>query len=191
MSDDSNPLGGKNPHSLYVPMSETEQEFVTRLAEAGDLQVRVHGWGVVPNPQVIVGDLQVVIPMTLRFDRPEVPVLVHSFDLELLTTSGVSLYREKQSTEYGGQPIMVGQGTEIQMVWHIGIKAMDPKLVKAYLPGAKGLTSRVIDKDTGDITLTGNMHLDTEKKRLIALVRNGEDSVRAERDAKTSPKPSR
>ena len=28
---DRNALGGKNKNSLYVPMSETEQEFVNRL----------------------------------------------------------------------------------------------------------------------------------------------------------------
>lgn len=67
-----NPFGGKNSHSLYVPMSETEQEFVSRLVETGDLIVKVHGWGVVPNPSVTLGDLQVIIPLTLKFDRPEV-----------------------------------------------------------------------------------------------------------------------
>jgi hypothetical protein len=184
MSDDSNPLGGKNPNSLYVPMSEIEQEFVSRLKEKGDLQVRIHGWGIVPNPPVQIGDLQVVIPLTLRFDRPEVPIQVHSFDLELLTGSGVSLFREKQSCEYGGQPIMIGQGTEIQMVWHIGIRAMDPRLVKAYLPGAKGLTSRAFDKDTGDLTLLGNMNLNAEQKRLIKIVRDGEATIRAEKASK-------
>jgi hypothetical protein len=184
MSQEHNPLGGKNPNSLYVPLSETEQEFVSRLIEAQDLQVRVHGWGIVPNPSVQLGDLQVVIPLTLAFDRPEVPIPVHHFDLELLTGSGVSLYRETQSCEYGGQPIMVGSGTVIQMVWHIGVKAMDPKLVKTLMPGTVGLTSRAFDKDTGDLTLTGNMHLNGTQKKLITLVRTGEDRVRADRDAK-------
>jgi hypothetical protein len=179
-----NPLGGKNPNSLYIPMSETEQEFVSRLTESGDLQVRVHGWGVVPNPKVILGDLQVVIPLTLRFDRPEVPIPVSHFDLELLTGSGVSLYREKQPCEYGGQPLSVGQGTVIQMVWHIGIRAMDPNLIKTFMPGVKGLTSRQFDKDTGNLTLTGNMDLTAEQRKLVEVVRKGEALVRAERDAK-------
>ena len=179
-----NPFGGKNSHSLYVPMSETEQEFVSRLVETGDLIVKVHGWGVVPNPSVTLGDLQVIIPLTLKFDRPEVPIPVPYFDLELLTGSGISLYREKQPCEYGGQPLSVGSGTVIQMIWHIGIRAMDPNLVKMMMPGTVGLTSRRFDKDTGALTLTGNMDLDAAQKRLIELVTAGENNVRAERDAK-------
>jgi len=184
MSNGHNTFGGKNPNSLYVPMSETEQEFVSRLVESGDLVVKVHGWGVVPNPTVKLGDLQVVIPLTLKFDRPEIPIPVHHFDLELLTGSGISLYREKQPCEYDGQPLSVGSGTVIQMVWHIGIRAMDPKLVKMLMPGVVGLTSRRFDRDTGDITLTGNMSLDANQKNLIGIVTEGENNVRAERDAK-------
>jgi hypothetical protein len=165
-------------------MSETEQELVSRLVESGDLIVKVHGWGVVPNPTVTVGDLQVIIPLTLKFDRPEIPIPVHHFDLELLTGSGISLYREKQPCEYGGQPLSVGSGTVIQMVWHIGIRAMDPKLVKMLMPGVVGLTSRRFDRDTGDLTLTGNMSLDAAQKKLIELVAKGEENLRAERDAK-------
>lgn len=183
-----NAFGGKNPNSLYVPMSETEQEFVNRLIDSGDLQVKVHGWGIVPNPTVKLGDLQVVIPLTLKFDRPEVPISLHYFDLELLTGSGISLYREKQSCEYDGKPLSVGSGTVIQMVWHIGIRAMDPKLVKMLMPGTVGLTSRRFDRDTGALTLTGNMDLDAEKKRLLEIVTQGEANVRAERDAKTLPR---
>ena len=182
-----NPLGGKNPNSLYVPMSETEQEFVKRLIEKGDLQVRVHGWGIVPNPNVTLGDAQVVIPLTLKFDRPEVPMAVHQFDLELLTGSGISLFRETQSTEYGGQPLMVGSGTIVQMVWHIAVKAMDPRLIKDLMPGTVGLTSRLLDKDTGELTHTGNLHLAPTQKRLLDIVRAGEARVRADRISKIKP----
>lgn len=184
MSADRNALGGLNSKSLYVPMSETEQEFISRLIETEDLMVRVHGWGVVPNPKAVLGDLQVVIPLTLKFDRPEVPIPVSSFDLELTTQAGVSLYREKQSCEYGGQSVYVGAGTVIQMVWHIGIKVIDPKLVKALMPGAKGLTSRMVDKDTGAQTLTGNLKVDSTQRKLIAMVREGEARIQADRDAK-------
>jgi len=180
---DRNALGGKNPNSLYVPMSETEQEFLSRLIEQEVLVVRIHGWGVVPNPTVTLGDLQVVIPLTLNFDRPEVPIQVSYFDLELLADD-VSLFREKQPIEYGGLPVLVGSGTCIQMVWHIGIRAIDPKLIKSMMPGAKGLTSRQFDKDTGALTLTGNMKLTEGQRKLVALVREGEANVQAERDAK-------
>lgn len=179
-----NPFGGGNPNSAYTPMSETEQEFISRLVERGDLQVRIHGWGIVPNPSITVGDLRVVIPMTLRFDRPKIPMAVHYFDLELLTGSGVSLFREKQPTVYDGHPLMVGEGTEVQMVWDIAVKVMDPKLVKMYLPGTVGLTSRLIDKDTKDVTLTGNMTLDSSKKHLLGIVREGEQRLKDEKAAK-------
>jgi hypothetical protein len=188
MTSDRNAFGGKNPNGLYVPMSEIEQEFVSRLVESGDLIVRIHGWGVVPNPTVKIGDLQVVIPLTLKFDRPDIPIPVHYFDLELLTGSGISLYREKQSCEYDGKPLSVSAGTIIQMVWHIGIRAMDSKLIKALMPGVVGLTSRRFDRDTGDLTLTGNMALDATQKKLIEIVTKGEDNVRAERDEKISPR---
>jgi len=184
---DQNAFGGKNPNSLYVPMSEIEQELVNRLIEAGDLQVRVHGWGIVPNPTVKQGDHQVVVPLTLKFDRPEVPIPVRSFDLELLTGSGISLFRETQPCEYNGQPLWVGSGTRIDMIWHIGIRAMDPKLVKALMPGVTGLTSRAFDKDTGELTHTGNMKLDPTQRRLLAIVRQGEANLRAERDSVTKP----
>lgn len=176
-----NPFGGKNANSLYVPMSETEQEFVSRLIESGDLRVVIHGWGVVDNPKVQLGDLQVVIPLSLTFDRPEFPIPVRYFDLELLTSSGVSLFRERQPTEYNGEPLMVGSGTCLQMVWHIGIRAMDPKLIKAFMPGTVGLTSRAFDKDTGFLTDTGNMKLDSERRKLLALIQKGESLVREEK----------
>ena len=180
----TNALGGKNSKSLYVPMSETEQEFLSRLIESQDLIVKIHGWGVVPNPSVTLGDLQLIIPLTLNFDRPEVPIPVSFFDLELRTQSGILLFREKQPCEYGGQPVYIGQGTVIQMVWHIGIKMIDPKLIKSLMPGAKGLTSRMVDKDTGEATLLGNMKANATQKKLIAMVRKGEAQVQAERDMK-------
>lgn len=180
---DKNPFGGKNPNSLYVPMSETEQEFIARLIEEEAFTVKVHGWGVVPNPSVTLGDLQVVIPLTLKFDRPEVPIPVKSFDLEL-QAHGMTMFREHQTTEYNGLPLYVGSGTIIQMVWHIGIKAIDPNVIKALRPGVRGLTSRQFDKDTGDLTLTGNMKLNEEKKKLLTLVRQGEAAIQAEKPGK-------
>lgn len=178
-----NAFGGKNAHSLYLPMSEIEQEFVNRLVEAGDLQVRVHGWGIVPNPTVKQGDQQVIIPLTLKFDRPEVPMEVRSFDLELLTGSGISLFRETQSCVYNGQPLWVGSGTRIDMIWHIAIRAMDPKLIKTLMPGVVGLTSRAFDKDTGDLTNMGNMKLDATQRKLLNIIRQGEANLRADKES--------
>ena len=36
---DKNIFGGGNPNSIYVPMSEVEQEAVSRLVESKDLRI--------------------------------------------------------------------------------------------------------------------------------------------------------
>jgi hypothetical protein len=173
-----NPFGGKNPFSLYVPMSETEQEFIHRLVASGDLLLKIHGWGFVPCPNIQVGDLQVVVPIDITFNAPEIPVPVHAFDLELCTHSGLTLFRESAGAVYDGQPLMVGAGTRVTMMWHIAIHNIDPQVIKAYMPGTVGLTSRTVDKDTGDITVLGNMRLGSEDQKLLHEVRRGEARVR-------------
>ena len=40
----SNIFGGKGK-ALYVPMSEIEQEFISRLVESNELHVLIHDWG--------------------------------------------------------------------------------------------------------------------------------------------------
>jgi hypothetical protein len=175
----NNLFGGKNTNAAYVPMSETEQEALSRLVEAGLLQVVVHGWGFFDSPKVSFGDAQVVIPLSMTFDRPEVPLAVSYFDLELKTVTGVTLFREKQSTVYGGVPLMVSAGVSVDMVWHIGVKCMDPKLVKSLVPSATGLTSRLQDKDTGLMTFTGNMDLGVSRERVLYQIRKGEAAMRA------------
>jgi len=178
---DRNPFGGKNPLSLYVPMSETEQEFIHRLASSGDLLVKIHGWGFIACPNIQIGDLQVVVPIDITFNSPDNPIPVHSFDLELCTASGLTLFRETQETTYDGQPLMVGSGTRIAMMWHIAVKLIDPRVIKTYMPGTVGLTSRNIDKDTGDVTVLGNMRYDSATQKLLQDVRQGEDKVRGKR----------
>lgn len=175
---DKNPFGGKNARSLYVPMSEIEQEFVDRLRVSGDLRVTLVGWGRIDNPVITQGDHQVVIPIDITFNAPAAPIPVHSFELELSTHSGMVLFRETQSAEYGLQPLMVGAGTHLQMLWHIGIRMIDPKIIKAYMPGVHGLTSRNVDKDTGDLTVLGNMRLDSATRHLLETVRRGEKVAR-------------
>lgn len=181
---DRNPFGGKNPNSLYVPMTEIEQEFLSRLRDSGDLVLQIHGWGYILQPRFTIGDHQVVFPIDMVFDRPEVPIPVTHFDLELRAQSGLSFFREKQTVEYGGQPLWIGSGTQLSMMWHIGIRAIDPNVIRAYMPGTHGLTSRRLDRDTGALTLTGNMKLDGAQKRLIRYLTLGENSVQADRDKK-------
>ena len=106
----TNIFGGKNARSLYVPMSELEQEAVLRLVESKDLRVNLVGWGHVDNPRVTFGDARVQVKFQVHFDRPETPVPVHFFDLELVTKTGRLIFRARQSTEYAGNPIQVASG---------------------------------------------------------------------------------
>ena len=173
-----NMFGGGNPNSLYTPMSEDEQEVVSRLVAARDLDVIIVGWGVIRNVQASFGDLRLDIPIQITFNRPEVPMMVSHFDLELRTGSGLLLFRERQSSEYDGKPIAVGTGTSLSMVWHIAIQAMDPKIVKELKPGARGLTSRWIDRDTGQLSLFGNTKMSSKEKQELARLRSLEAFAR-------------
>jgi len=182
---DKNPFGGGNPNSLYVPMSEVEQEVLTRLVESGDLIVHVVGWGYVQSPKAMHGDLRLQIMLPLVFNAPAPPgIPVHYFDLELRTGAGILLYKSREVVEYGGKPVMVAAGVELGFVWDIMIGAIDPAVVRAIKPGAKGFTSRLQDRDTKEMTLTGNMKLDTQGRNLIRLVRDGESRSRADDAAK-------
>jgi len=175
---DKNPFGGANVHSLYVPLSEDEQEVISRLVESEDLEVVIHGWGVLHKPKLIVGDLRVSILFSMHFNAPEVSVPVYYFDLELRTRAGMTLFKERQPTLYGGKPLQVAAGVSVDMAWDIALHHIDPKIVKAIKPGAIGLTSRRLDRDTKEPTLTGNMDVNSEKKRLLRLMKEGEEKVR-------------
>ncbi len=181
---DQNAFGGKNPHGLYVPMSELEQECLLRLVEAGDLRVHVLEWGLVNQPRARFGDGRLQLAFRMDFVRPEVPQPVYYFDLELKTSSGLLLFKERQSVMYDGKPVSVAAGVYFDLVWDIGIRSIDPKVVKAVLPYARGLTSRLQDKDTGDLTLMGNMKLNSRKKQLLVGVRKAEERNKADTSTK-------
>lgn len=176
---EKNIFGGGNATSIYVPMTETEQEALLRLVEAKDFRVHIVGWGVVNNPRVIFGDLRLSFAFRLEFDRPAMPVPLHHIDLELRTGAGQLLYRDRQPTTYGGNPVQVAAGVFFDVVWDIAIKAIDPNLVKQLLPGVTGMTSRRTDKDTGDLTLTGNMQTTTAQRSLLRAIEHGEKVVKA------------
>jgi hypothetical protein len=177
---DKNEFGGGNRNSLYVPMSEVEQEALARLVDAGDLCVHIVDWGMVENPKVTFGDARILLAFRVDFTRPEVPQDVHYFDMELRTGAGLLLFGpDRLPTEYGGKPIGIAAGMFIDMEWHIQIKSMDPKLVKA-LTGARGLTSRLQDRDTGEMTETGNMGLNSKQKGRIHMLREGEKFAQAD-----------
>jgi hypothetical protein len=174
----ANQFGGKGKHGLYTPMSELEQEAVHRLVENQDLVVNVVGWGVVNQPRIIVGDLRVGIHFRLDFNAPVTPIPIYHFDLELRTRSGLLLFKDKKSCCYGGRPLMCGAGIHVDMAWDIAIMHMDPKVVKAILPGAIGLTSRFIDRDTGEATMFGNNNFSSSDKNMLLKLREMERSSR-------------
>jgi hypothetical protein len=188
---EKNPFGGIAT-SLYTPMSEDEQEVLDRLIGARDLDVIIKGWGYIQGIQAAkAGDLRLSLPLVLTFDRPDVPQPVHYFDLELRTGSGILLFAERQSTLYDGNPLMVSAGTSLTMVWDIAIKSMDPKLVKMLKPGATGLTSRWLDRDTGNMSLFGNARMSVKDKALLLRLRRGEKLARldtAQKAAKATKK---
>lgn len=150
-----------------MPISETEQEVLDRLVSAEDLEIHIVGWGVVNRPRAMFGDLRFSLAFEMNFTKPEVPMSVYYFDLELRTRSGLLLFKQQYPTMYGGLPISIAAGMVLSLVWDIAIKDMDPKLVKALKPGAVGLTTR-----------EGNLHLTPQKQRLYQSVRSGEEKVR-------------
>lgn len=177
-NDETNPFGGKNPAGLYVPMSEDEQEVLQRLVENKDLKLIIHGVAVVDDVNPIFGDLRVSIPIHLEFTSPPVPKPLYYLDLELTTQAGIRLVKERLPTAYNGRPLQACRGVVVDMVWDIAIDHMDPNLVKMLKPGAKGLTSRRLDRDTGEATLEGNMDLDPTQRKILHIMQGDKDKVR-------------
>ena len=182
-------------HRGYTPMSDIEREVVSRLVEAGDLEIHLKGWGMVPNPKVIIGDFRIGMQFRFTFDKPEAPVPVHYFDMELRTGSGLKLFSERQSVMYNNQPIQVADGVFFDMVWEIAITAMDPKIVKMVKPGARGLTSANFDRDTGELSMFGNRTgLSQEDKKQLVKIRlheewnRGDTKDQAEKATKAATK---
>lgn len=177
MSNDHNPFGGKNPHGLYVPMSEDEQEVIQRLIETKDLILVIHGWAVLENPNIIFGDLRVGVKFRLNFNGPEKPTPLPYLDLELRRANGQTIFREKKNI-FPSPTVCAGVFLDFQ--WDIAIDHMSPAFVKSIKPGAIGLTSRRIDRDTGERSETGTMHLDTDKKKLLKIVDQAAADIRKE-----------
>jgi|SaaInlStandDraft_2_1057019.scaffolds.fasta_scaffold54838_4 hypothetical protein len=176
---DKNDFGGGNKNSLYIPMSEIEQEFIQRLVETQSFRLVIHDWGYVEEPRVTFGDKNLHVFFKLCFDRPENPMPVHYFDLELQTRSGVTLSKQRMNTEYGGQPILVKQGLDLDMVWDIAIKHIDPKLLKSLMPSVTGLTSRLQDRDNHEFTVFGNMRLNRDLKDKALKLNQAEKNLKS------------
>lgn len=177
----TNFFGGGNANSLYVPMSDVEQEAISRLVGSGDLRVIVVGWGHVDSPRIKFGDSRIQVTFTLDFHAPELPMPVPYFDLELKTRTGILLAKSRLPTAYDGNALQVAAGITLTLVWDIQVKAIDPNLVKQVVPDARGLTSRRVDKDTGFITEVGNMRLTDKGRKLLNLLAHGERAAKIHR----------
>ena len=163
MSTGKNEFGGGNSVSSYIPITEIEQEFISRLVESGEIMVVLHGWGVT-QPRVTFGDKNLHAHIKFMFDKAPPPpgVQVPFFDMELKTQSGISLYRQKMPTSYDNNPILISNEVDLEMVWDISLRFIDPKLIKLLMPSVTGFTTRLEDKDSHDITVTGNMRLNRD-----------------------------
>ena len=163
----TNEFGGGNSRALYLPISEIEQEFLSRLIEQNEIFVVLHGYGIVQEPKVTFGDKNLHIHIAFFFDKAPPPPgkPVSFFDMELKTRSGISLYRQKMSTLYNNQPLTISNEVNLNMVWDIALRYIDPKLIKALMPNVIGYTSRLEDRDNHDMTITGNMRLSKELQR--------------------------
>lgn len=171
---DGNAFGGGNKNSLYIPLTEIEQEVLHRLAERGDYRVHVKGWGTVEDPTVIIGDLRVSVQFQLMFNKPKQPMPVYFMDMELRTGAGRLLHKGRMDTIVAHKPMMVSEGMVTNFAWDIALRGLDPKLVREIMPEVTGLTSRQQDKDSREFTSEGNMSLDENQKKLLRALRKGE-----------------
>lgn len=176
-----NPFGGGNPFGMYVPMSEDEQEVLARIFDkTEDLEIVVHGWTTVDHFTASFGDHRVGLEFRVDFDKPEAPVAVPFLDLELrFRSSRKTLLRKNYPLiQPNGKAVQVCRGVFLDLGWDIAIDHMTPELVKALKPGALGLTSRRLDKDTQQRTVLGNMDLDDNKKKILGILEDQKEAVK-------------
>jgi hypothetical protein len=177
MTQDENRFGGKNPAGLYVPMTDTEQEVLLRLVESQALRVYVPMTGEKITPvKVGYGDKRVAVTFLVTFKGTPVPIT--TLAVELWAEGVLLLKKPYLVADEVGNPRMVGEGVTWELQWDIAIDHMDPLLVKALKPGAFGITSRRLDKETGERTFLGNMTLDKADQDALRFLEKGEASVR-------------
>lgn len=157
---ETNPLGGKNPNGLYVPLSEDELEASYRAAERG-IVVKVEGWGSYPAEKFHVGEHRVGVEFALRCPEDRVlGMTTENLRLQVETTDGIPLFSCATSAELHGRPVHLLPEQEFGLTLEIEVHHCNPEVVKTLKSGATGLTSRRIDPHTGRWDGTGNMRLD-------------------------------
>ena len=175
----TNPFGGKNPHGLYVPMTDDELEVIARIAEARAFRLIIKDWGhvdgfavaapgerFVGKPLLVMGDKRLSFYFRLNFEAPAVPQPNWYFDMEVWAF-GHLLFSQRMPTEQNGKPVEIAAGVSFDMALDITIDRIDPKIVKEIKPRAIGLTTR-----------HGNMQLDSRRRRLLHETQDGERAVR-------------
>jgi len=179
---EKNRFGGDNPHGLYMPMTDVEQEILARLVESQTLRVRVPRWvsGDIIPTKVGFGDKRVQVVFQVFFAPPMPMTELPSIDIELCTAEGILLLAKPYPLMNAhGKPVIVGENVTIDLVWDIAIDHMNPQLVKTLKPGAIGLTTRRLDRETGNRTVLGNMRLLESDASALFDLDKGEAAIRA------------
>ena len=176
-----NPFGGKNPHGMYVPMTEDEIEVLYRIAEAGEFKLVVKDWGHITGfkvgrypgaglyqgqPLVTIGDKRVSFTFRMSYTAPAIPQPNWYFDVEVWAM-GHKMFEQRMPTESYGQPIQIVANSFNDFALDVAIDQIDPAIVKEVKPKTLGLTTR-----------HGNMRLDLHGQRLLAQTQKGEKIVR-------------
>ena len=135
-----------SPRFEYIPLSETEQDAISRMVEDQDLMVEVEGWGYHPNPEITYGDKRIQIQFPIEFDRPEgIEVPVSYFDLKLKRRDGEVLVESRESTYYKNEPLRVTSGVIIDLKWDLMIDEIPKDIRDTVLPKVEGEKIASID----------------------------------------------
>lgn len=159
-----NPLGGKNPHGLYVPLTDVEREAIERVGERG-IVVHVEGWGSYQATGFHVGEHRVGVEFPLRRLGP-LAAEARDLQIQVSTEDGIPLFACVQSVVMNGAVAVLGPGDEVGITMEIEVHHCNPEPVK-QLTGATGLTSRRQDPHTGSWDGAGNMKLDEAGLRAL------------------------
>jgi len=179
-----NPFGGKNPNGSYVPLSEDELDVIERLAESGEYELRIVGWGHVrgftighyPGPQeydgnpiITIGDKRIAFTFRMSLNAPETPQPNWYFDIEVVAYGKV-LFSRRMPTEANGKPITVGAGLDLDLKLDLALNSVDRDFLKEVSPSIRGITSR-----------RGNMKLPSHLRRVLHSMHEGEKALRKSR----------
>lgn len=171
-----NIFGGKNPHGLYVPMSEDEQETLSRLIEGDYLEMGIeNGPFKIVNTKFILGDLRLGIRFQLECPELIVNQVLSSLQLKLNIRNGKTLFSEEKEIT---PQVILQNGMILSFQWDIALHSISSDIVKEIKPGSIGLTSRRQDKDTREMTREGNMKLSSFQKKLLSHVEEGSARIR-------------